>query len=192
MLNVCLEKRLVKLKNGYYEVIRHPKNAYSPFQLYALILIKNNFLYENKYLKNEFNKKLSVPDGVLINDNERSCSVQISNYQELSVFGIDMQEGVRYLFISLLSFLCLCISVFSILFFLKNRFIQRQSLIWIAFVLFAIALLCYLTFQLNVLYIPVSLPYDRQNLYNLIVTFLIALLSVWTVIVLDIIQVKFR
>src|SRR6185369_16216808 len=34
MLNVCLEKKLVKLKNGYYEVVRHPKNAYSTFQLY--------------------------------------------------------------------------------------------------------------------------------------------------------------
>jgi signal transduction histidine kinase len=184
MLNICLEKRLVKLKNGYYEVIRHPKNAYSFFQLYALVLIKNNFPYENKYLKNEFNKRLRIPDGVLINDNEQNHSIQISNYQGLSVFSIDIQEGLRNQFTSLLSFLCLCISIFSMLFFLKKRFIQHQSLRWIASILFAIALLCYLIFQLNVLYIPTSLSYDRQNLYNLIVTFLITLLSVWVFMVI--------
>ncbi len=189
MLNVCLEKRLVKLNNGYYEVIRHPKNAYSPFQLYALVLIKNNFPYENKYLKNEFNKKLHVPDGVLLNDNEQTQnhSIQISNYQGLPVFSVDIQEGVRKQFTSLLSFLCFCISVFSILFFLKKRFIQVQSapgiLKWTASVLLAMALLCYLIFQLNILYIPASLSYDRQNLYNLIVTFLIALLSVWVFLI---------
>jgi len=184
MLNVCLEKQLVKLKNGYYEVIRHPKNAYSPFQLYALVLIKNNFPYENKYLKNEFNKRLRIPDGVLINDNEQNHSIQVSNYQGLHVFSIDIQEGGRNQFTSLLSFLCLCISLFSVLFFLKKKFIRHESPKWIASVLFAIALLCYVIFQLNVLYIPVSLSYDRQNLYNLIVTFLIALLSVWVFIVM--------
>ena len=183
MLNICLEKRLVKLKNGYYEVIRHPKNAYSSFQLYALVLIKNNFPYENKYLKNEFNKRLRIPDGVLINDNEQNHFIQISNYQGLPVFSIDIPEGIRNQFISFLSFLCLCISLFSALFLLKKRFIQHESLRWIAFVLFAVSLLCYLIFQLNVLYIPASLSYDRQNLYNLIVTFLITLLSVWVFIV---------
>jgi len=188
MLNVCLEKRLVKLKNGYYEVIRHPKNAYSPFQLYALVLIKNNFPYENKYLKNEFNKRLRIPDGVSINDNEQNHSAQISNYQGLPIFSIDIQERVRNQFMSLLSFLSLCVSIFSLLFFLKRRFIQNQSAIsilkWIASVLLAIALLSYLIFQLNILHIPGSLSYDRQNLYNLIITCLIALLSVWTFIVL--------
>src|SRR6185312_8013485 len=55
MLNVCLEKKIVKLKNGYYQVIRHSQNAYSSFQLYALVLIKNSFAYQNKYLRNSFN-----------------------------------------------------------------------------------------------------------------------------------------
>ena len=184
MLNVCLEKRLVKLKNGYYEVIRHPKNAYSAFQLYALVLIKNNFPYENKYLKNEFNKKLHIPEGVSINDTDQNFSVQISNYQKQPLFNLDIQEKVRNQFYSLIAFLCLCLSLFSLLFFLKNYFLKNSFaegiLKWIASVLLCIALLSYVIFQLNILYIPNSFSYNRQNLYNLIVTFLIALLSVWS------------
>ncbi|MHB8261821.1 MAG: sensor histidine kinase [Bacteroidia bacterium] len=185
MLNICLEKRLVKLRNGYYEVIRHPKNAFSPFQLYALVLIKNNFSYENKYLKNEFNKELHIPDAVIFNENDqdKNHSTLITNFQGIPIFSLDVQGQSRNSLPSLFSMLSLCVSIFSILFFYKRRMIKNQSLSslfkWIGYVLFAILFLWVCIFKLKVLYIPLSFSYDIQNFYNLIFIFLTALLSAW-------------
>lgn len=51
---VCLDNHLVKLRNGYFEVIRHEENKINTKQLIGLILVKNEYNYQNKYLTNEF------------------------------------------------------------------------------------------------------------------------------------------
>ncbi len=190
MLNVCLEKRVVKLKNGYYEVIRHPKNAYSTFQLYALVLIKNNFPYENRYLKNDFNKKLELPDGAVFNENESTIKsgIQINNYQGQNVFNLGMSgEGRRSLF-SLLSFLSFCISNFCFLFFLKKEVLRRQTItglvIWIACIFAFFVEIGVLLFNADVLFIPASLTYDKESFYSLIFILVLVLTTCWVLYVL--------
>jgi len=49
-----------KQKNGWYEVIR--KKRFS-ITYYGQILIKHQYLFENEYLKNDFEKGFNVPDG---------------------------------------------------------------------------------------------------------------------------------
>ncbi|HWY37689.1 MAG TPA: hypothetical protein VNY73_03960, partial [Bacteroidia bacterium] len=128
MLNVCLEKRLVKLKNGYYEVIRHPKNAYSTFQLYALVLVKSAFPYENRYLNNKFNEKFDLPAEAVFSENELAGKdLHIANYQGQTVFTLEMAGSGRRQGLSIASFFAFCFSLFFLLtFFLKN-FLPENS-----------------------------------------------------------------
>jgi len=190
MLNVCLEKRLVKLKNGYYEVIRHPKNAYSSFQLYALVLIKNGFPYENRYLKNEFNKNLDLPEGLGLNENESSINkgLQINNYQGQTVFSLDVREQVRKQLLSISSFLCFCISIFIFLYFLKKSILDTQSLggllKWAVCVLLGVLIFWTLIFKTQCLYIPVSGAYDKNSFLILIFMLVLTLSILWLLTVI--------
>ncbi len=184
MLNVCLEKRLVKLKNGYYEVIRHPKNAYSPFQLYALVLVKNAFPYENRYLKNEFNKNLTLPGGVTLNESESvNKELRITNYQGQTVFNLEVREEGRKQIPSFISFLCFCISVFCCLYFSKKNLVKQQSLLslakWTASILFGLVILWVFIFRMQVLYIPVSGTYDKESFLILVFMLVLTLSILW-------------
>ena len=189
MLNVCLEKRLVKLKNGYYEVIRHPKNAYSPFQLYALVLIKNAFPYENRYLKNEFNAQLNLPDGIVFNENEatNNKSIQITNYKNQTVFNLGVVEAARSKTASLLSFLFFCLSIFLILYFLKQLFFEKNKLLglikWKTAVLGAAFVFWLLLFRMDVLYVPAS-AFDKLGFLTLIFSLISTALLGWIFLVL--------
>lgn len=58
---VCLDSKTAKLRNGWFEVM-HPKtNSTTTKTIVGLILIKNEYPYQNKYLVNEFQKDFSVP-----------------------------------------------------------------------------------------------------------------------------------
>ncbi|MGZ3904686.1 MAG: HAMP domain-containing protein, partial [Bacteroidia bacterium] len=160
MLNVCLEKRLVRLKNGFFEVIRHPKNAYSPFQLYALVLIKNAFPYENKYLKNEFNKKLNLPGEVVLNEADLGKGISIENHQKQPVFGLSVLSEGRKQGISVISFLLFCFCFFLFLYFLRENIFKsdnkRLFYFWVVCVIAVCALIGLLISELDILYVPVS------------------------------------
>ena len=61
MEEVCLDERMVKLKNGWFEVIR--KTDLSGRTYIGIILIKHEYSYQNKYLVNTFEKDFNVsPD----------------------------------------------------------------------------------------------------------------------------------
>ena len=127
MLNVCLESRLVKLKNGYYDVVRHVGNAYSKIQLYALILIKSNYPYQNLFLKNEYNAALGLSDSTRFiegNAVEEGRPVIGNNGQK--VFSIIPGSTLRNPEYSQLSFLFFLIFTFYVLFFLL-RFKRVQG-----------------------------------------------------------------
>jgi two-component system nitrogen regulation sensor histidine kinase NtrY len=184
MLNVCLERRLVKLKNGFYEVIRHPKNAFSPYQLYALVLIKNAFPYENKYLKNEFNKKLNLSEEAFLNETENGKSqISIANHQGQTVFGFDLLRESRKQSLSIVSFLLFCFALFSALFFLERKILQEQSrgafLKWIACILGAGGVLFLLLIEFDVLYVPVSGIDIGESFLELVVKIGHTLLLIW-------------
>jgi two-component system nitrogen regulation sensor histidine kinase NtrY len=58
--------QLIRLKNGWYQVIwpdnvRLIKNG-STYRIIGLLLIKNEYAYQNQYLSNKFNPELNLPD----------------------------------------------------------------------------------------------------------------------------------
>jgi two-component system, NtrC family, nitrogen regulation sensor histidine kinase NtrY len=187
MLNVCLEKRLVKLKNGFYEVIRHPKNVYSPFQLYALVLIKNAFPYENKYLKNDFNKNLSLGEEVFLNEGEAPAyGISISNFQGQTVFNFELLQQVRRQTLSLISFLLFFAAIFSALYCCGENILRKHDRAAV-FKLFACLMggsfiLWMLLFVLNVLYIPVSKTDDFNGFLWLVYEISVILISLWFIL----------
>ncbi len=186
MLNVCLEKKLVKLKNGYFEVIRHPKNAYSTFKLYALILIKNNFPYENRYLVNGFNEHLELPENATYNESENPAgadSKAIHNYKGQPVFSIQMSESGRRTVPSVFSFLFLCGAFFSFLGFLKMHFSAvssvKGSVRWSLFVAATLPILALCIVKLKFLFIPATWIFDAEAFPEHMLLLVGALLFLW-------------
>ncbi|HXD92352.1 MAG TPA: HAMP domain-containing sensor histidine kinase [Bacteroidia bacterium] len=159
MLNVCLEKKIVKLKNGYYQVIRHSQNAYSPFQLYALVLIKNGFAYQNKYLRNSFNPYFGLPHhcDILENKSALKNSFDISDSKNEFLFSIEVKQEHRNEVYSFLSFITLCFTLFLWLYFFKKLIQPEQSIIqflkWILLLAVAAAILYIYLFKVNGLYL---------------------------------------
>lgn len=183
MLNVCLEKRLVRLKNGFFEVIRHPKNAYSPFQLYALVLVKNAFPYENKYLKNDFNKKLKLPEEVALNETDQSKGINIENHQKQPVFGLLVSTEGRKQGLSVASFFLFYLGFFLILNFLRENVLssanKRLFYLWSAGVISACALMGLLLSEMDILYVPVAPDGNGMDILPLIYKITCTLGIIW-------------
>ena len=67
---VCLDTKMAKLHNGWFEVMHPHTNSTTKKTIVGLVLIKNEFPYQNKYLTNEFQQDFSVPaETKLITDN---------------------------------------------------------------------------------------------------------------------------
>lgn len=81
---VCLDTHMAKLHNGWFEVMHPHTNSSTTKTIVGLILIKNEFPYQNKYLTNEFQKDFSVPVGTkLITDmpfSENTVKSRNGNY----------------------------------------------------------------------------------------------------------------
>lgn len=58
---VCLDTKMAKLRNGWFEVMRPHTNSSTSKTIVGLVLIKNEFPYQNKYLTNEFQKDFELP-----------------------------------------------------------------------------------------------------------------------------------
>ncbi len=72
---VCLDTKMVKLHNGWFEVMRPHTNASTTKTVVGLALIKNEYPYQNKYLANEFQKDFDLAsDTKLITDNPNSTN----------------------------------------------------------------------------------------------------------------------
>ncbi len=54
--------QLIKIRNGWYEYIKHKGNTNEDFTLVALIAIKPEYDFENKYLNNNFSSWLKLPE----------------------------------------------------------------------------------------------------------------------------------
>lgn len=58
---VCLDTKMAKLYNGWFEVMHPHTNSTTAKTIVGLVLIKNEFPYQNKYLTNEFQRDFAVP-----------------------------------------------------------------------------------------------------------------------------------
>ncbi len=81
------EHQLIHLKNGWYETIIKPdKNK----NIIGLLLIKNEYAYQNKFLENEFNPVFAIPPGS-----------EIYKIPQPHTFGVKSIKGHVLFFVSL-------------------------------------------------------------------------------------------
>ena len=65
-LHAAKEKKVRELGNGYYYTITRKKDS---MEVFALILIKHKYLYQNKYLKNSFHKSIGLSGNIALSFN---------------------------------------------------------------------------------------------------------------------------
>lgn len=91
MKEVCLDDRMAKLKNGWFEVQRKTDNTGRTY--IGLLLVKNEYSYENQYLVNVFQKDFKLPPetGLVIGmpSSANSVHAQDGNYLFSLVFKSD-------------------------------------------------------------------------------------------------------
>ncbi|MBA3970811.1 MAG: hypothetical protein H0X46_01455, partial [Bacteroidetes bacterium] len=143
---VCLDQRMAKLHNGWFEVVRPHTNATTTKAIVGLVLVKNEYPYQNKYLVNEFQKDFAVPaETKLITDNP-NASNGVKNYTGEYLFSLEFNPANNS--VSLSSYIAVLFSLLGFIFliaFLKRltahafaRFGRNYSCIF--FILFVIIL----------------------------------------------------
>jgi len=114
LLKICLDSKIVKLNNGFFEVRRKEENSKV---IIGLILIKNDYSFNNDYLQDEYAVGFHLPSSTNIVENKSETSHHILSKESHYLFGLDKVENERHLWIvylQILSFLsCL---IFFILF----------------------------------------------------------------------------
>ncbi|TND10295.1 MAG: integral membrane sensor signal transduction histidine kinase [Bacteroidetes bacterium] len=71
MKEVCLDDRMAKLRNGWFEVI---KNAQGSRIITGLLLVKHEYAYQNQYLINAFQEEYHLPDETKLQVNDPTSS----------------------------------------------------------------------------------------------------------------------
>ena len=90
---VCLDQKMAKLHNGWFEVVRPNTNATTTRAIVGLVLVKNEYPYQNKYLVNEFQKDFAVPSETkLITDNPNATN-DVRNYNGEYLFSLEFNSA---------------------------------------------------------------------------------------------------
>ncbi len=151
---VCLDTKMVKLHNGWFEVMKPNSNASTTKTIVGLILIKNEYPYQNKYLVNEFQKDFAVPAETKLIVNFPNATNQVKNLDQEYLFSLEFNSANNS--IALHSYFALVFNLlgfFFIILFLKKTFLSIQTRVGnnTALVLFAfsIILLRYFTIKFS-------------------------------------------
>jgi signal transduction histidine kinase len=111
---VCLDSRMVKLHNGWFEVVRPHTNATTTKAIVGLVLVKNEYPYQNKYLINEFQKDFALPaETKLITDNP-NASNGVKNYTGDYLFSLEFNPANNS--VSLSSYISVLFSLLGFVF----------------------------------------------------------------------------
>src|ERR1035437_8018647 len=160
MKEVCLDTKMVKLQNGWFEVMRPVTNASTSKAIVGLILIKNEYPYQNKYLVNEFQKDFAVPPETKLSvvptaKLKGDTSNQITDANHDYLFSLEFKTAhnfiaLRYYFalpFNLLGFIFLVLFLNETSLSLQSRPAFRETTI-LLFV-FTVVLLRYLTLKFS-------------------------------------------
>jgi signal transduction histidine kinase len=117
---VCLDTKMAKLRNGWFEVMHPHTNSSTSKTIVGLVLIKNEFPYQNKYLTNEFQKDFSLPieTKLIIGSSQSENAVKNKNGDYL--FSLKFSTDDTISFISYLSCILNIIAFFLLIIYLKN------------------------------------------------------------------------
>lgn len=120
---VCLDSKTAKLRNGWFEVMHPQTNSTTTRTIVGLVLIKNEYPYQNKYLVNEFQKDFSVPaETRLITDNPNAAN-GVRNISGDYLFSLRFNSANNSVSVfSYISVLLDLLGFILVLVFLKDRF----------------------------------------------------------------------
>lgn len=126
---VCLDTKMVKLHNGWFQVMKPETNATTAKTVIGLILIKNEYPYQNKYLVNEFQKDFAVPPDTKLIANPFNSANEIKNINHEYLFSLAFNSVNNS--IALPSYFALIFNLFGfllIVLFIKKIFISQTPL----------------------------------------------------------------
>jgi len=123
---VCLDTKMVQLKNGWFEVMTAPQSTNAENKsVIGLIFIKSEYPYQNKYLTNSFQKDFKVPSGTQLTLN-LSAAQPVKDIQGNYLFSLKYSNFA--ISDSSLSYISFILNVFGFLFLVI--FIRKISVEW--------------------------------------------------------------
>lgn len=126
MKEVCLDTKMVKLHNGWFEVMKPGTNSSTTKTIVGLILIKNEYPYQNKYLVNEFQKDFAVPAETKLVVNFPDAANQVKDFNRDYLFSLEFNSSNNS--IALHSYFALVLNLlgfFFVILFLKKLFLSN-------------------------------------------------------------------
>ena len=133
---------VAKLKDGYY-VIRNKE--YKDYKIFGLIHIKNEYSYENKFIKNDFRPEYQVlPNTKIVLD--RSSGAQIYNTEDEYLFSIvnnskkniNLTNAYLASFFYFIAFVLLLLILWKAIKLVKSPFQKNIAILGLSFFLFFI------------------------------------------------------
>jgi two-component system, NtrC family, nitrogen regulation sensor histidine kinase NtrY len=89
---VCLDTRIVKLRNGWFEVLKPSNNRQSARSVIGLLLIKNDYPYLNQYLTNEFQASFKLSSETKLLTEKKTTSIAVKDYQGRYLFSVEFSK----------------------------------------------------------------------------------------------------
>jgi signal transduction histidine kinase len=111
---VCLDTKLVKLHNGWFEVMKPEANGASSKTIVGLILIKSEYPYQNKYLVNEFQKSFALPADTKLDLSCSDIKNQVKKYNNEPLFCLEFDPANNS--VGFTSYLALLLNLLGFLF----------------------------------------------------------------------------
>jgi hypothetical protein len=120
---ICLDTKVAKLNNGWFEVVHPHTNANTTKTIVGLILIKNEYPYQNKYLANEFQEDFDVANETQLIINAPDADNSVKNYLGDYLFSLVFHPSKSAASLALIISMLFSILGFVFLFvFLKKLF----------------------------------------------------------------------
>lgn len=140
---------LIKLSNGWY-IPRIMK--YSDYQIFGLILLKNNYSYKNQYLTNDFQKKFKLSSTILVSADSVDQSYNIFDKSKEYAFSLNpgdhtvIKSSTNY-FVAILYFFALIFLLLCFQLLLDYTFKIWSGNLWLLALLGDLLLLRFLMIQ---------------------------------------------
>jgi two-component system, NtrC family, nitrogen regulation sensor histidine kinase NtrY len=128
---------LIKLRNGWYETFNKKFNGTT---VLSFLLLKNDFVYQNKFLQNNFNPLLNINDNAEIKSSPSDTTVNIKSGNGKFLFSVysppttqtGQAAGAEVL--NLLLFSLFLILLFCIFYLAGNQILHNSNLFFLKFI----------------------------------------------------------
>lgn len=147
---VCLDNPLTKLKNGWFEVMHKRSEPAGTKAIFALLRLKNEYTFQNKYLQNNFGEEFQIGQSFQLFSDSLQGKYNIYNSSGRYLCSLspesDNELNSMYLFVAVFLFACsLIVSIGWLLFFVKTKKERSNYNWWIVSAVLLVAILRWLS-----------------------------------------------